>query len=79
MIARKPKLTEEQFLRGKTGAQSNGFGPALKRINFRMDAALFERLRARAYENQTNMNTLVVEILAAALDAKPAKHGNRKS
>lgn len=67
MIARKPKLTEEQFLRGadtKRARENGSKGEsAIKHVHFRLPDALYERLREIAWARRTNVNALMVSML----------------
>lgn len=71
MISKKPKPTEEQFVRGasraaRAAAASNGSGADIKRMPFRLPAALADRLKNQAWKKKTSVNALVIEILEKA-------------
>lgn len=69
MISKKPKPTEEQFLRGASRAArdgSNGSAPGIKRMPFRLPEDLCQRLKDWAWKERVSINALVIEILENA-------------
>lgn len=66
MISKKPKLTEQQFLRGSNGSTASEAGT----LRPRLPEDLAQRLKDLAYDRRMSVNALIVDLLEKAVKTK---------